>query len=129
MFILVEDRKVWWPVAWNAPVDGGKSAEAKFDMQFVLIDTDRYDELETRARDVDDLTPEDLKIQGLAERKAELLSPLIADWKGVANPDKTPIEYSVEALARLLRQPRTFRAVLDAYSRCASGEAETRRKN
>jgi hypothetical protein len=129
VFILVEDRKIWWPVVWNAPVDGGKSAEAKFDMQFVLIDTDRYDELEVRAREMDDLTADDLKAQGLSERKAELLSPLIADWKGILNPDKTAIEYSVDALARLFRQPRTFRAVLDAYSRCAAGEAETRRKN
>ncbi len=125
MFKIVEERKVWWPVEWLAPVDGGKVASVKIEMQFVLVSTDDYQRI---AQDAGTLEETDSSLS-LSQRKADILMHLIADWKSVGDEDGKAIEFSNASLSRFFGMPGTFLAVLEAYGRCINGIAEHRRKN
>jgi hypothetical protein len=126
MFKMVEQRKVWWPVTWDCPMDGGKVQKTQIQMRFVLINPDDAQELINQAQELDS---EGQSGRAPSERKAELLLSLIDDWKGVGDEDGNAVDFSADALARFFRMPNTFMPVLNAFARCMSGAPEERRKN
>jgi hypothetical protein len=126
MFKMVEQRKVWWPVTWDCPVDGGKVSKTQIQMQFILINPDDAQSLIDRAQSLDE---DEAGSKPASERKAELLLELIADWKGVGDEEGQAVEFNRDALARFFRMPGTFIPVITAFARCMNGEPEERRKN
>jgi hypothetical protein len=126
MFKMVEQRKVWWPVTWDCPIDGGKTEKAQISMRFILINPDDGQKLIDQAQDLDG---EDEAGRPASERKAELLAELIDDWKGVGDEGGAAVDFSKDALARFFRLPNTFMASINAFGRCMNAAPEERRKN
>ena len=122
---MVPNRKVWWPVIWQSPVDNGKVVEAKVSMQFVLKGTDELPDLIARANAIDDA--EDSR--PASARKAALMAELISDWRDIGDEAKKPIPYSEDALAEFFGLPATFMATINAYGACLAGEPVVREKN
>lgn len=126
MFKMVEHRKVWWPVTWDCPVDGGKTQKAQIKMRFILMNTDNAAQLIRQAEALDE---EDASALHPSDRKAQLLAQMIDDWEGVGNEEGEKVDFDVDALARFFRLPGTFLPVVESYVRCMNGEPEARRKN
>jgi hypothetical protein len=126
MFKMVEQRKVWWPVTWDCPIDNGKTEKAQISMRFILINPDDAQSLidQAQALDSDDQTG-----RPASERKAELLMALVDDWKGVGDEEGNLVDFNADALARFFRMPNTFMPVINAFARCMNGAPEERRKN
>lgn len=133
MFVIVKERKVWWPVAWNVPLDGGKFKEIKIDMQFMLLGTDDGLSLTQDAAAID--TDDDPEGRPLSLRKADFLLRFVCDWKGLGQPSdddpkrNVPLDFSRDALAMLMNMPATFQAVIEAYQNCLAGRTAIRAKN
>lgn len=125
MFVMVPNRKVWWPVAWATAVDGGKTVEAKVAMQFILKSPDDMPSLVEHANTIDDQDDS----RPASVRKAALMGDLIADWRDIGDEEKKPVPYSSASLADFFALPGTFMATVNAYARCMAGQAETREKN
>ncbi len=113
MFKLKEDKRFWWPVKVDVPVDG-RHATHKFQAHFLLLDQDEIDE--TLGGDYDD--------DDSADR--DLLRKVLVDWKQVADEDGNAIEFSDEARDRLLRIPYVRVALVRAYFQAIAGR---RKKN
>lgn len=126
MFKMVEQRKVWWPVVWDAPVDFGKTQSVKIEMRFVLIGPDDAEAIVQAALALDNEEGSD---RPMSDRKAEALKDLIDDWKGVGDDEGNAVAFDADALARFFRMPGTFMPVLNSYVACANGKPEARRKN
>ena len=126
MFQMVEQRKVWWPVTWDAPIDGGRTMPVKIEMRFILLSPDDAEAIVQTAMALDEES-DDGRPQSV--RKAEGLLPLIDDWRGVGDEDKQPVDFNIESLGQFFRLPGTFMPVVNAFAACMNGKVEARRKN
>ena len=94
-FVLSEERRVFWPVIINEPVDGGKVQRRKIELQFRIVDCDDWDES--------------------GESILDALMNNITGWKGIELQDRTPVEFSDEALMSLLKLPYARTAIWNTY--------------
>ena len=128
MFIIVEERKIWWPVSVPVPQDNGKITYDKFRMQFRLRDVDGNRDLINEGFDVTQVNENgDEKKQ--SELSAEFIEKLACDWKDVELPNKEALEYTSDNLRLVMRMPGVFDAIMAAYVACARGEKATRAGN
>lgn len=116
VFVLNNDRCVWWPVQVEVPYDGGAVRVHEFDARFRLPPAEKKGK---RAP----TTPDSFE----AARK------VITDWRGVAraksdDPDDPgePLPFDEQALRLMLANPRVVQGLVGAYLECIAG---VRRKN
>ncbi len=128
MFVIVDERKIWWPVSVPVPQDNGKVVTEKFRMQFRLRDVDGIQALVSEGYAVARVDDDgDEKKQ--SEIAAEFVEKLACDWKDVEMPDKTALAFIPENVRTVMRMPGVFDAILEAYRACARGEKATRAGN
>jgi hypothetical protein len=100
MFVLNEERIVKWPVVVEVPVDGGKVEEQQFEMTFRLLPGDQVKEVKDFA-------------------------DVILGWDGVqseaADGTRRTLEFSAQALERMLGIPYARAAIVRAYIACSTG--------
>lgn len=100
MFIVNEEKKVWWPVTVHEPVDGGKTKKRKFSLEFVIEDPKDWG-------DADDAD---------AESTVDVLARVVTDWKGVGASKDEPLEFDSETFkTQMLTKTYIVSAIWNAY--------------
>ena len=111
-FVLKQSETYTWPVTVEWPVDGGKTASAKFDAEFKRLSQSRIDELAAAA-------------QSGSMTDGDIIRQLICGWAGVTDDDGD-VPYSEKALAALLDITGVQKGILSSWF---DSQAGAKRKN
>lgn len=119
-FKVGSNRKVWWPVEVNVPVDGGKADVQKFEAQFEVVPQKQADEIVSGAADDKDLLARVLLGLRQEKKKETDEDAPIQDESG------NPLAFEA-AKALMLDEPYVRAGLYAAYWAAANGGG--RRKN
>lgn len=112
MFVIKQSDTFRWPVKFDLPVDGGKTAPQTFDAEFKRLGQARLAELAAALED--------------AEGAEKIVREVLVGWAGITDGDQ-PVPFSQGALGQVLDIPGVVLAVVRAYTKAMTGEAA--RKN
>jgi hypothetical protein len=98
------ETPIRWPVRVSIPRDGGVASKVTFHASFRVLPQDRLDELASAS-------------------DADWAEAIVAGWDGVADEDGATIEFSPEALARMVQIVYVREAIRLAYFDCMNGRA------
>lgn len=130
MFVVVKERRAWWPVVWRgAAEDGGALIENRIELRFRLLDVDALEALQKRAAEVDTEIAAAAPGRARSEIYAGLIAEIASDWRGVCAENSEPLPWSADNLRLLMGVPGIFGIVMEAYRDCLAGRAETRLGN
>lgn len=129
-----KDVQAWWPVVIKEPTDGGKTAEAEFELLMVGAEdaevkglglkSSLTDLQALQAGEMDFETFEDKN----ADRQAKITEFLLAhvkDWRGVNDPAGKPIKFSQDKFKMMLTMADKYQlAIHQAYTEFRSGRRE-----
>mgnify|MGYP003386941793 CR=1 FL=1 len=99
-------KKVWWPLMIQVPVDGGKSAQHKIEVQYEVLPQSEVD--------------------AVVNDSAAFFERTLCDWRMVADDDGNAMECNDENKAAMFDVPYVRSAILTGYFEAAAGG---RRKN
>ena len=111
MFKVAKKKEVEWPVTVSIPQDGGKVTKATFTAKFEVVDSDESEDI----------------LFGRNPDCTDILDRVLIGFSGVAFEDGTPMEFSTESKATLLKIPYARQALLDAFFALQKGQGA--RKN
>jgi hypothetical protein len=136
MFVIVKERRAWWPVVWDIAADGGKVTQAKCELQFTVPDAEALSALLEKVRSFSDAALEGEEAINLGDMMTEILMPHIADWRAVGVEEevdgkiaKVALPFDEPNFRMLVIQPGAYAAILTALKECGAGSAAIRRKN
>ena len=102
MFKLKKSNIVWWPVTINEPTDGGKITENKCQIQFDIVNQDKFDELSQQGDIV-------------------LLNHLVKGWQEILGINNKDLPFTKKNTDAMFQIPYIRSAFIDAYLYAASG--------
>lgn len=107
MFKIEPLTDVSWPVTIRKPLSGGKHESIKVEITYPLVESDEYDEL--------------MKLNVV-----EVVPRVVKGWRehDFGDADGTPLAFSPENLARLLKREYIVIALFDGFCRAQRGALE-----
>ena len=117
--IGTEVKKVWWPVDFHVPMDGGNVDVQKIDAQFEILGQEEHDEILMGKSDAKDIVSR--TVVGLRQRKK---SPKDAD-EPLQDESGAPLEFE-DAKRLLLGLTYCRVAFYAAYNKAATGQGRTK---
>lgn len=102
MFKLKENNVVWWPVTITQPEDGGKVTEHKCQIQYELVNQDKFDEL-ARQGDI------------------VLLNRIVKGWQEISGTDNNDLTFTKKNTAAFFQVPYIRVSLINAYMSAVSG--------
>lgn len=111
-FVLKQSETYSWPVSVEFPADGGKTASAKFTVEFKRLPHSRVEELVEAG-----------KSASMTDR--EVCLEVVCGWDGVTDGEE-PVPFSDAALGQMLELTGAIRGILAAWFESLAG---AQRKN
>ena len=102
MFKLKKSNVVWWPVTINEPADGGEVIEHQCQIQFELVNQDKFDEL---------------AMQG----DIALLNTLVKGWKDILGTNSKDLPFTKKNTEAFFQVPYVRASLITAYMNAVSG--------
>ena len=102
MFKLQQKPLVWWPVTIKVPVDGGQISEHEIQVQFELLDQDKYDELALKG-------------------DSHVVKQITKNWKDIADEHGETLPFNEDNLALLTNKIFVRTGILFGYMSAVSG--------
>lgn len=113
MFKLEQSNSFLWPVKISYPIDGGRSEEESFDVEFKRLPQSRLDAI-----------PKDIANGDLTDKK--LVREIVVGWKGVVNNDGKEVPFTASTLEVALENSGVASAIVNAWF---ESQADGKRKN
>jgi hypothetical protein len=125
MFIIKseKDKSITWPVKVEVAADGGKIKKYEFTGVFRRLDDDEKEAIDDELKSAD-ASSGDEGGNVWKVRNVDAIMRIMADWKGVADQDKNPIEFTRDnllAAARSINGTPILRAINIAISEISTG--------
>jgi hypothetical protein len=129
-YVVAPEREFGWTVVFYQPNDDGQRVAKPVKFRFRQLRNSAFTQLQRELREIGKTAETE---EAALAAAAEGYERIVLGWDSaaMAGPDKTPVEYSRDALIKVLDQPHAGTAIMDAYNEAISppGREERRRGN
>lgn len=131
MFVMVDERLVWWPVRFRMAAEDGSIAEHEIEMQFVVLDEAEFPQFAQRftVAPAGSGEPTPAAVAARFDASVKALLDVVRDWRGVMGASGEPLAFSPDTFRRLMKLPLVMAAVGQAYVACRNAAPEAREGN
>jgi hypothetical protein len=127
MFKLVKQRRVWWPVTFPLPADGGETVEGSLELHFTVLDEEQFSLFSEKANKIQ--LGADGNVPATIDASTDLVLEVAADWRGVLLENGEPAPFNRDNLRELIKQPGVLMALLMGFRDCRTGQGRAREGN
>lgn len=137
MFVMVDERLVWWKVTFPGVEETGEIVEHEIELRFRQLGEDEFPVFAakfTAAEGAPSAHDADGAVDAAAltarwERVADLMMDVVRDWRGVAAANGEALPFNRDNFLRLAKVPNVLEAIGKAYSACRRAAPEIRTGN
>lgn len=131
MFVMIDERQVWWKARFRAADADGAIAEHEIELRFVILDEAEFPPFAQRLAGQTGTAAEPSLAAVAARFDAAIkaLLEVVRDWRGVMDSTGEPLPFTPENFRRLMKMPLVMAAVCNAYIACRQAAPEVREGN
>lgn len=131
MFVIIDERLVWWKARFRAADAEGAIVEHEIELQFVILDEADFPKFAQKF-----VTPANASaepsVAAIGQRfdtSVNALLEVVRGWRGVMDANGEPLPFTPENFRRLMKVPLVMAAVGNAYIACRQAAPEAREGN
>lgn len=131
MFVMTEERLVWWKVRFRMAAEDGSVAEHEIEMRFVVLDEADFPQFAQKflVAPGGSAEPTPAAVAARFDASVKALLEVVRDWRGVMAVSGEPLPFNPENFRRFMKLPLVMTAVGNAYVSCRNAAPEVREGN